>query len=138
MKLKLSGMKYNTMNKKYHMYDVTSPKFQDKEINIPDNKIIDNDVLPPPTKRFLFTFKPIDKQLIITEQTLGDDSMIDDILEHVTEILTNFNNSNQMTYEAYSTLYDAICIGMQQAYDRGKHDGVEQYLREREEDEEWE
>lgn len=27
---------------------------------------------------------------------------------------------------------------LQQAYERGKHDGVEQYLREREEDEEWE
>ena len=27
---------------------------------------------------------------------------------------------------------------LRQAYERGKHDGVEQYLREREEDEEWE
>lgn len=59
--------------------------------------------------------------------------MIDDILEHVFEILTDFKNSNQMTYWAYSTLYDAICIGIQQAYDRGKHDGIEQ---EREKDEE--
>jgi len=38
--------------------------------------------------------------------------MIDDILEHVFEILTDFKNSNQMTYWAYSTLYDAICIGI--------------------------
>lgn len=59
--------------------------------------------------------------------------MMNDILEHIFEILTDFNNSNQMTYWAYSTLYDAICIGVQQAYDRGKHDGIEQYLREREE-----
>ena len=65
-------------------------------------------------------------------------NMLDDILEHVSEILIDFKNSNQMTYWAYSTLYDAICIGIQQAYDRGKHDGVEQYLREREKDEEWE
>lgn len=31
-----------------------------------------------------------------------------------------------------------ICEGLKNAYKRGKHDGVEQYLREREEDEEWE
>ena len=64
--------------------------------------------------------------------------MIDDILERVLEKLNEFNTTNQMTYWAYSTLHDAICIGVQQAYDRGKHDGIEQYLREREEDEEWE
>ena len=73
MKLKLSGMRDNTMDKKYHMYDTTSPKFQDKEINIPDNKIIDSDVLPPPIRKFLFTFKPIDNKLIIIEQKLSDD-----------------------------------------------------------------
>lgn len=73
MKLKLSGMRDNTMDKKYHMYDVTSPIFQDKEINIPNNEIIDSDVLPPPTRKFLFTFKPIDNKLIIVEQKLNDD-----------------------------------------------------------------
>ena len=64
--------------------------------------------------------------------------MMDDILERVFKILTDFKNSNQMTYWAYSTLYDTMRLGIQEAYNSGKHDGVEQYLREREEDEEWE
>ena len=63
---------------------------------------------------------------------------MDDILEHVFKILTDFKTSNQMTYLAYSALYDEIRMGIQKAYNCGKHDGVEQYLREREEDEEWE
>ena len=33
---------------------------------------------------------------------------------------------------------DEICNGLKLAYKQGRHDGVEQYLREREEDEEWE
>ena len=76
MKLKLSGMRDNTMDKKYHMYDTTSPKFQDKEINIPDNKIIDSDVLPPQTRKFVVTFKPIDKKPVIIEHPFGDDEII--------------------------------------------------------------
>ena len=76
MKLKLSGMRDNTMDKKYHMYDTTSPKFQDKEINIPDNKIIDSDVLPPPTRKFVVTFELIDKKPVIIEHPFGDDEII--------------------------------------------------------------
>jgi len=60
-------------------------------------------------------------------------NMLDDILEHVSEILIDFKNSNQMTYWAYSTLYDVMCLGIQQAYNSGKHDGIEQ---ERKKDEE--
>ena len=61
------------MDRKYHMYDVISPIFQDKEINIHDDKIIDDNVLPPPARKFLVTFKPVDNKLIIVEQKLNDD-----------------------------------------------------------------
>lgn len=37
-----------------------------------------------------------------------------------------------------TSVNDEICKGLKNAYEHGKHDGVEQYLREREEDEEWE
>ena len=76
MKLKLSGMRENTMDKKYHMYDITSPKFQDKEINISDNEIIDNVVFPPPTRKFVVTFELVDKKPIIIEHPFGDDEII--------------------------------------------------------------
>lgn len=64
------------MNEEYHMYDATSPKFQYKEINIPDNKIIDDNVLPPPTRKLVVTFKPISKKSVIIEHPFGDDEII--------------------------------------------------------------
>lgn len=59
---------------------------------------------------------------------------MNEILERVLAVLDDFRNGDEITYSAYSTLYDEICNGIQQAYDRGKHDGVEQYLREHAED----
>ena len=48
-------------------------------------------------------------------------------------------NGNCLPVGGFCTsVNDEICKGLKSVYEHGKHDGVGQYLREREEDEEWE